>query len=293
MAALAYDVLVSGLAPLRVPALPGGEAAHWSPLSHTLIQGEKEAVLVDPPITAAQADALADWVAGHDRRLTAIYVTHAHGDHWLGTARLLRRFPEARAFATAGTRARIEAIAAAGISSPWTDLFGDELDPDAAAIQLETVPDGGLEVEGHTLLAIEAGHSDTDETSVLHVPDLGLVVAGDVVYNNVHQYLAESADGGIEAWHRGLDLVASLAPRHVVAGHKDARRPDSPDDIDATREYLDTVGALLDSRPSQAEFVAAVLERYPERVNPFTVWMTARRLLEERPGAASPARPAG
>jgi hypothetical protein len=31
---------------------------------------------------------------------------------------------------------------------------------------------------------------------VLHVPSIGLVVAGDVAYNGVHQYLAEGGGGG-------------------------------------------------------------------------------------------------
>ena len=46
-------------------------------------------------------------------------------------------------------------------------------------------------------VAVEAGHSDTDDSTVLHAPSIGLVAAGDVVYNNVHQYLAETGGGGM------------------------------------------------------------------------------------------------
>ena len=42
------------------------------------------------------------------------------------------------------------------------------------------MPDNRFILEGHDLLIIEVGHSDTDESSVLYVPDLELVVAGDV-----------------------------------------------------------------------------------------------------------------
>jgi glyoxylase-like metal-dependent hydrolase (beta-lactamase superfamily II) len=48
-----------------------------------------------------------------------------------------------------------------------------------------------FELEGHRLVAVDVGHTDTDDTTVLHVPDLGLVVAGDAAYNGVHQYLAD------------------------------------------------------------------------------------------------------
>jgi len=43
--------------------LPPGEAVRmWSPISSTLIYGERDAVLVDAPTTVEQAEALADWV---------------------------------------------------------------------------------------------------------------------------------------------------------------------------------------------------------------------------------------
>ena len=67
---------------------------------------------------------------------------------------------------------------------------------------------------------------------MLHVPSIGLVVAGDVAYNGVHQYLLESAHGGVEAWLAALDKVAALQPRAVVAGHKNKDLPDDPAIID-------------------------------------------------------------
>jgi hypothetical protein len=39
-----------------------------------------------------------------------------------------------------------------------------------------------------------------DDSAVLHVPDLALVVAGDAVYNGAHQFLGEPAGGGRDAW---------------------------------------------------------------------------------------------
>ena len=63
--------------------LPPGEAVRmWSPISSTLIYGERDAVLVDAPTTVEQAEALADWVADNGKNLTTIYVTHGHGDHF-------------------------------------------------------------------------------------------------------------------------------------------------------------------------------------------------------------------
>ena len=56
-----------------------------------------------------------------------------------------------------------------------------------------TVPDNRFTLEGHDLVIVEVGDTDSEDTSVLHVPDLELVVAGDVIYNGVHMYLAQGA----------------------------------------------------------------------------------------------------
>ena len=57
---------------------PFGEAFGFDPITSTLIFGEYDAVLVDAMTTVAEAEALADWVALHNRNLETIYITHAH-----------------------------------------------------------------------------------------------------------------------------------------------------------------------------------------------------------------------
>ena len=79
---------------------PFGEAFGFDPITSTLIFGEYDAVLVDAMTTVAEAEALADWIALHNRNLETIYITHAHFDHFYGLSVLLDRFPGARAIAT-------------------------------------------------------------------------------------------------------------------------------------------------------------------------------------------------
>jgi hypothetical protein len=97
--------------------------------------------------------------------------------------------------------------------------------------------------------------------------------------NNVHQYLAETPNGGLEGWHRALDTVDSRRPARVVAGHKNAARDDAPANIGETRRYLDDAARLLATGPSRTEFFSAMLTMDPDRVSPFTVWLNAARLL--------------
>lgn len=134
-------------------------------------------------------------------------------------------------------------------------------------------------LEGNVLRAVEVGHTDTDATTVLHVPSIGLVVAGDVVYNGVHQYILEGGSGGLEQWLQALDQVEALEPRFVVAGHKNRDLPDDPAAIQRTRAYLQDVIRLLAAKPTPLEYFERMTALYPDRLNPGPVWYGALGIL--------------
>src|ERR1700754_4425749 len=97
---LQWDVLTNKRPGLSRDLPPGKEALMWVANSSTLIYGERNAVLVDTFLTADQSQTLVDWVVASGKNLTAIYITHGHGDHFFGLAPLVERFPRARAVAT-------------------------------------------------------------------------------------------------------------------------------------------------------------------------------------------------
>jgi glyoxylase-like metal-dependent hydrolase (beta-lactamase superfamily II) len=235
MSTLSYDVLVSDGVP-RVTELrmPDGSGLVSSPVSSTLIQGEHDAALADPTWTTAQTDVLGDFIEQSGKRLAYIYITHGHGDHWFGTAQLLERFPSATVYATEGTIRKMRQQVGSRADHwdrDFPGLIGD------TPVLAQPIPDGGFELEGNQLRAVEVGHTDTDNTTVLHVPSIGLVVAGDVAYNGVHLMLRELGDTGLQSWLGALDQVAALHPAAVVADHKNKHLPDDPVFLDHTRQY--------------------------------------------------------
>ncbi|MDH6630169.1 glyoxylase-like metal-dependent hydrolase (beta-lactamase superfamily II) [Streptomyces sp. LBL] len=276
---LTYEVFVAPGIPTTVTDLPPDlDRRMWSPISSTLIQGERDAVLVDPLMTIAQADALSEWVAARGKRLTAVYITHAHGDHWFGLARILQEFPQARALALPHVVERMRAQADPDfVKSFWNARFPGQIPENLVPAQPMDEP--FIELEGHRLEAVPLGHTDTDDTTCLHVPSLRLVVAGDAVYNNVHLYLAESAREGRKEWLAALDRIEALDPRLVVAGHKDPQAPDTAGAIEQTRAYIHDFARLEQEAESVLDLYEAMLKIHPDRINRGALWGSARFAL--------------
>jgi glyoxylase-like metal-dependent hydrolase (beta-lactamase superfamily II) len=104
---LSIDVYVAPMRPYTSPDQLGeGEVATWAPSSSTLISGPTEGILIDALLTFENADQIAAWAKSFGKKITGVYITHGHGDHWLGLARLLEHFPEARGYAAPEVAAR-------------------------------------------------------------------------------------------------------------------------------------------------------------------------------------------
>jgi hypothetical protein len=125
-----------------------------------------------------------------------------------------------------------------------------------------------LEIEGHDVEIFDAGFTDTDETTYVWVPSIGLAVAGDIVYNSVHQHLSEGFRANqLETWKAALKAIESLEPVAVVAGHKKLGNDDRPENIQTSIDYIETFGALAGRARSSKELLALIQEKYSGRLN--------------------------
>ena len=277
MSTLQYDTLLMRREGLTRD-LPAGdnEDLRWVTNSATLIFGDHDAVLVDTFATVGQNESLIQWVKDHGRQLTHIYLTHGHGDHVYGIGQLLEAFPAARALATVGTmeEARIQA------TDDYRDGFWGRLFPGQIPVPVlpELIEGDTLRLEGHTLQIVETGHTDTHGTTSLWVPDIRLVVAGDVVYNNTHMYMAETTRQSRQEWIAALHAIKSLDPVHVVAGHKHPDHTDDPATIEESIQYLSDFNDAELATSTALELYETVLARHPRRANPGSLWGAVKQI---------------
>lgn len=250
----------------------GRDHLKWVPTTSTLIFGQRDAVLVDTQLTKAAAKDLVDWVVGTGKNLTTIYISHAHGDHFYGTGALFEKFPEAKVLATRETVSRmVEAINPEGMDGFWRKLFPGEI-PEKLVMATPLEKDH-IMLENERLEAVRLGHTDTDDTTALWVPTIGLVVAGDAVYNNTHPFLGESKSQEARSrWVAALDKILTLGPKIVVGGHSDPTKGYSPDAVQATKDYLNDFTRLDGQTSSPEELYSRMLELHPTRLNVGSLW---------------------
>jgi glyoxylase-like metal-dependent hydrolase (beta-lactamase superfamily II) len=192
---------------------PGTKETFWQPTSSILIYGKRDAVLVDVPTTWQQGVTLGYWIKDSLKNLKTIYITHGHGDHFFGTAALLDRFPNAEVVAVPAVVKAMREQTSPEWAKIWNQWFPGQI-PNQLVVAKALSKGNVIDLEGHDLRAIELGHTDSDDTTCLHVPSVGLVVAGDAVYNGPHQYLADSTTPQKRKdWISALDKIESLWSR--------------------------------------------------------------------------------
>ena len=279
---LTLDVYVAPMRPYNCPDQLGeGEVATWAPSSSTLISGPTEGILIDALLTFANPDQIANWAKSFGKSVTGVYITHGHSDHWLGLARLLEHFPEARGFAAPEVVGRATWEAEFNKTSKyWTSRFPGEL-PETPVLP-EVLTNDEILVDGHAVNLIHAGQGDIEGSTIFHVPSVGAVVCGDVVYNNVHMMMYEADEAKREAWVASIDAVAALNPKIVVAGHKSVGAADLPQNLGASQQYLSDFSTVAKESDTVDDLVHAMLELHGERDQAHTLWISARAEVARR-----------
>jgi len=225
--------------------------ATWPPSTSTLISDDGDALLVDCLIREQDARDLAAWVKSHGCAPGFVYITHPHADHFLGLPEIMAAFPEARPVALAESIPAAQEQISPGYMQVWGGFFPGQLT------------------------------TDTGHSSIVHVPDLSLVVSGDAVYNQTHMWLSGSTPDSRASWLRALDTVAGLGADTLIAGHRNplAADDDARRQIGDCRRYIADFETALARSSVPAELINQMTAAYPDFANPYTLWVAAYDLL--------------
>ncbi|KAK2003692.1 metallo-beta-lactamase superfamily protein [Colletotrichum falcatum] len=261
---------------LASPDPSSEDSGYWSPLCCTLIYTPTTAVLVDCPPSVDAANELASWVRSTlppGCVLKHFVASHAHGDHFFGFPVLKTAFPSVTA---TGTKSIVKGVAQqySAQKELWEGVFppsetaGSGM-PEAKAGFVPLPPSNEIDLDGHLVKVHDVPHGDTHANSYLHVPDLGLVVAGDIVYNgDCHQWLGEAdTQEKRDGWMEALTQIEALKSGMIVAGHtfKPMSEPDETVAMSMlrdTKNYVKGFEEELEKAGSEDELFNAMRTRF-------------------------------
>jgi glyoxylase-like metal-dependent hydrolase (beta-lactamase superfamily II) len=244
----------------------------FSPTTSTLITGATQAILVDTQYRESDVREVIRRIEASGKTLTTIFITHGHFDHYFGLELLLAQFPHARAVATPAVAAYIAGNHSAERNFA-TSLFGTQaLDSTVVPQPLDS---DTLQLDDVLLPVIDLVQADIAPTSIVHIPSIGAVIAGDAIYNGVNPFLAASGPAEWPKWVASVDRIAALNPTTVIAGHKSPARADEAGCIGETRDYLTKFIEFFGTSADSRELVRRMQELYPDHVNPSALVMSA------------------
>lgn len=230
-------------------------------VNSTLVSGPTSAVLIDAQFTLADAKAVVGHLKALQKPLTTVYVTHFHPDHYFGFVALKEAYPEAKLVALPETVAEIEKTWQEKLAT-WKPLYKDAI-PDQPIVP-EALTSNSIDLDGEKLEIVGGLQGDAAGNSYVWIPSLSTVVVGDIVYDQVFPWTAETSPDARVAWSGTLDKIAALGAKTVVPGHQKPERKQDPSNVQFTQGYLKAYDAALASSKTPEELQAKVKAQYPD-----------------------------
>ncbi len=229
--AVAPDVwFVQGVAAL-------GSAANRNFISNAGFVVTGDGVVV---VDALGSPALAGELITEIRRITPqpiryVIVTHYHADHIYGLQAFkalgatIIAHPAGREYLNSDT-AQQRLLASREEMFPWVDEATRLVPADRWLAENDTT----LRVGAYDFRIRHVGPAHTAEDLVVHMPQRGVLFAGDLVFRGRIPYVGQ-ADS--RQWIESLARLIALEPRLVVPGHGPVST-DAVADLELTRDYL-------------------------------------------------------
>ena len=206
----------------------------WLVNSH-LIELPHEIIIFDTQLTAEYAREVLEMAASLGKKITRVYISHAHPDHFAGASLI-----DAPTYALASVKSLIDGTGDLRIERGYRFTPGhDDAEPVKARPVDHTVEPGEEVIDGARFSFLPVAQAETTEQLAIGLPEAGILMAQDVLYNHVHLFLGEGAFGD---WEAALDALERLPFDVLLPGHG---LPGDRALYDSARNYLAVAAGAL------------------------------------------------
>src|SRR5216683_4051958 len=226
-----------------------------------IIEGAHEVMLVDAQLTKTSGEEVLQEIRETKKPLSIIYVTHEHADHFLGLEVFKEAYPGVRIIANSAVVDRIHKVYQEKIDK-WKKILGSSATSHVVAI--EQFDGNFIKFESSKIEVLKNIQGDTDENTMLWIPGQGILIAGDVLFNDMHVYTAETDSKARGKWLNSIQKIRELKPSVVIPGHSKVGAPlDASTALDFTENYLLAFDEELKKAKDPDSFINTMKERFP------------------------------
>lgn len=225
------------------------------------IEGAHEVMLVDAQLTKTSAEKVLQEIRETKKPLSIIYVTHEHADHFLGLEVFKEAYPGVRIIANSAVTDRINKVYQEKLDK-WQKILGSGAT--SRVIAISRFDANFIEFDGSKIEVLKNIRGDTDENTMLWIPGQGILIAGDVLFNHMHVYTAETDSEARGKWLNSLQKIRDLKPLVVIPGHSKVGAPlDASTAVDFTENYLLVFEQELKKAKDADSLINAMKQKFP------------------------------
>ena len=226
-----------------------------------IVEGTQEVLLIDAQLTKTNAEKVLNEIKATKKPLSIIYITHEHADHFLGLQVFKEAYPTARVLANSVVADRINKVYRDKIDK-WKGILGSAATSQIVAIS--KYDDNSIRFENYKIEIFKNIQGDTDENTMLWLPGQKTLIAGDVLFNDMHAYTAETDMSARKRWLDSLKNIRELKPAVVIPGHSKVGAPlDANSAVNFTEKYLLVYEQELKKAKEPDDLIEAMKEQFP------------------------------
>ena len=244
---------------LSLSVFTSPEEQFW--VNSTIIEGTHEVMLVDAQLSRTAAEKVLRQIQATHKSLSVIYITHEHADHFLGLEVFKDAYPSVRILANSNVVSRINKVYRDKIDK-WKGILG--AGATTRLIAISSYDDDFILFENTRIEIFKHARGDTDENTMLWLPGQKTLIAGDVLFNDMHVYTAETDASARKQWVETIRKIRGMDPAAVIPGHSKVGAPiDATSAVNFTERYLLTFEEELGKAKEPDELIKAMQARFP------------------------------
>ena len=257
--AFAHASLAKSQQVFSIKVITSSDDQFWT--NSIIIEGTQEVMLVDAQLTKTNAEKVLQEIKATKKPLSIVYITHEHADHFLGLEVFRDAYPTARILANSNVLDRINKVYQEKIDK-WKGILGSAAASHTVAIS--KCDDNFIRFENSKIEILKNVQGDTDENTMLWLPGQRTLIAGDVLFNDMHVYTAETDMMARKRWLKALETIRELKPAAVIPGHSKVGAPiDATSAVTFTEKYLSVFEQELKRAKDPDGLVKAMKEEFP------------------------------